>query len=234
MVGATVAARNYKRPARFVDAGRTHLVYEAGWPTTAGIDFKVRTHQYTPNEQNLNDFTVVEITLTNTGVVDSNGDGVAEATGNVVDGVAMVLDATPSPSIEISRAGDRGCNCINAGRTWGYIGTNDASGSPHDLFAWYANVPTALTAGRATPPAGKRSFGIDNTNQLLGYSDIWNAWTFMGVKQGAISDANFGRHPAHHGRQDHRLRLAQRGHRRPAWLVQLRAVAVQPCQPRRF
>ncbi len=190
--GATDAARNYKRPARYTDASRTHLVYEAGWPTTTGIDFKVRAHQFTPNEQNLNDFTVLEITLTNTGVVDSNADGTAEATGNVVDGVAMMLDATASPSIEINVAGDRGCNCIAAGRTFGYIASPDAAGAPLNLWAWYANVPTTQTTNRANPGPGTRSFGIDNRNLLLGYSDIWNAWQFMGVKRGSIDAANIG------------------------------------------
>lgn len=192
VVGASDPARNYKRPARFVDAGRTHLVYEAGWPTTAGIDFKVRAHQFTPNEQNLNDFTVLEITMTNTGVVDSNGDGTAEATGNVIDGAAMIVDATPAPSIFIGPGADRSCNCIAAGRTYGYIAAPDATGAPYDLFAWYANVPPSLTAGRVAPPVGRREFGIDNYTQMLGYSDIWNAWTFLGVKQGAISDNNLG------------------------------------------
>ncbi len=190
--GGTDVARTYTRPARFTDASRTHLVYEAGWPTTTGIDFKVRAHQFTPNEQNLNDFTVLEVTLTNTGIVDSNADGTPEATGNVVDGIAMMLDATASPSIEISRGGDRGCNCIAAGRTFGYVAAPDASGAPLDLWAWYANVPTTATTNRAAPPAGQRSFGIDNRNQLQGYTDIWNAWQFMGVKQGSIDPANVG------------------------------------------
>ena len=187
---ATDQTRNYKRPARYTDASRTHLVYEAGWPTTAGIDFKVRAHQYTPNEQNLNDFTVLEVTMTNTGEVDSNADGTFEATNNVVDGVSMMVDATPSPSIEISTAGDRGCNCIAAGRTFGYIAAPDPNGAPYNLFAWYANIPPTATTGRANPPPGQRSFGIDNRNQLLGYSDIWNSWTFLGVKRGAIQDGN--------------------------------------------
>ena len=190
---AADATRSYKRPARYTDASRTHLVYEAGWPTTSGIDFKVRAHQFTPNEQNLNDFTVLEITLTNTGEVDSNADGTFEATNNVVDGVSMMLDATPAPAIEISRAGDRGCNCIQAGRTFGYIAAKDpATNTPYDLFAWYANVPPTATTNRATPAAGARSFGIDNRNFLLGYSDIWNAWSFLGVKQGSIDATNLG------------------------------------------
>ena len=190
--GATDAARNYKRPARYTDQSRTELVYEAGWPTTAGLDFKVRARQFTPNTQNLNDFTVLEISMTNTGVVDSNGDGTAESTGNAIDGIGMMLDATISPQIELSTAGDRGCNCINAGRTFGYVGSNDATGSPYALWAWYANLPTSATTGRTVPPVGKRSFGLNNLNQLQGYTDIWNAWNFMGVKQGAISDTDLG------------------------------------------
>ena len=190
--GATDAARNYKRPARFTDQNRTELVYEAGWPTTAGLDFKVRARQFTPNTQNLNDFTVLEISMTNTGIVDSNGDGTPEATGNAIDGISMMLDATISPQIEISVAGDRGCNCINAGRTFGYVGSNDATGSPYALWAWFANVSPTNTTGRTVPAVGKRSFGLNNLNQLQGYTDIWNAWNFMGVKQGAISDSDLG------------------------------------------
>ena len=55
------------------------MVYEAGWPTTAGIDFQPYGHISTrQNEQNLNDFIVLEISMTNTGVVDTNGDGTPE------------------------------------------------------------------------------------------------------------------------------------------------------------
>ncbi len=190
--GATDPARNYRRPAHYTDATRTHLIYEAGWPTTAGIDFKVRAHQFTSNTQNLNDFTVLEISMTNTGVVDTNGDGTPEATGHVVDGIAMMMDATISPSIYIGPGGDRACNCIAAGRTFGYVAAPDATGAPYNLWAWFANVPPTQTTGRSVPPLGARSFGINNRNQLLGYTDIWNAWNFAGVKQGAISDTDLG------------------------------------------
>ncbi len=192
VVGASDPARNYKRPARYTDQARTHLVYEAGWPTTAGIDMKVRAHQFTSNTQNLNDFTVLELSMTNTGVVDSNGDGTPEATGNAVDGVGMMLDATVSPTIFLDGRGDRACNCIAAGRTFGYVAAPDETGSPYNLWAWYANVSPTATTGRTVPPVGERSFGIDNRNRLEGYTDIWNAWNFMGVKQGAISDSDLG------------------------------------------
>ena len=213
VVGADDPARNYKRPARYTDRARTHLVYEAGWPTTAGLDFKVRAHQFTSNTQNLNDFTVLEVSMTNTGVVDSNGDGTPEATGNEIDGVGMMLDATVSPTIFLDGRGDRACNCIAAGRTFGYVAAPDETGSPYDLWAWYANVPPTATAGRTVPPAGERSFGINNRNRLDGYTDVWNAWNFMGVKRGAISDSDldaisasaedkqtvFGTHPVGEG-----------------------------------
>ncbi len=192
VAGANDPARNYKRPARYTDQARTHLVYEAGWPTTAGIDFKVRAHQFTSNTQNLNDFTVLELSMTNTGVVDSNGDGTPEATGNAIDGVGMMLDATISPTIFLDGRGDRAGNFLNAGRTFGYVAAPDETGSPYGLWAWFANVPPTVTTGRTVPPAGERSFGINNRNRLEGYTDIWNAWNFMGVKEGAISDTDLG------------------------------------------
>lgn len=207
--GANDPQRNYKRPARYTDATRTELVYEAGWPTSAGVDVKVRARQYTPNTQNLNDFTVLEITLTNTGVVDSNGDGTPEATNNVVDGAGMMLDATVSPAIFIGTNGDRACNCIAAGRTFGYVAAADETGAPFNYWAWFANIPPTQTAGRTVPPAGQRSFGIDNRNQLHGYTDVWNGWNFMGVKRGALDEnltasspdkqTVFGTHPVGEG-----------------------------------
>jgi len=54
LAAAKDATRNYRRDARFTDATRRHMIYEAGWPTTAGIDFKLRAHQFTLNEQNMN------------------------------------------------------------------------------------------------------------------------------------------------------------------------------------
>lgn len=188
VLGAGDPARDYRRPARYTDETRTHLIYEAGWPTTAGVDYKIRAHQYSSNEQNLNDFVAVEITMTNTGIVDSDADGVADETDNVVDGIAATVTGDIAPSIFISTAGDRGCNCIAAGRSFGYVAAPDETGAPYNMFVWWANV--APQTGQTVPPPGERGFGIDNTNQRLGYSDIWNTWTFLGVRQGAIDDNN--------------------------------------------
>jgi hypothetical protein len=197
VAGANDPARNYRREARYTDASRTHLIYEAGWPTTAGIDFKLRAHQYTPNEQNLNDFVVLEITLTNTGTVDSNADGTPEATDHVVEAVAASMQGETAPSIKIGFGGDRtrgpdGASTFGAGRTFGYIGAPDENGHPADIFAYIANVPPGVTSGGAVPGAGKRDFGINNYANKDGYTDVWGGWRWMGVKQGAIADAITG------------------------------------------
>lgn len=191
VAGASDPARNYQHEARFVDESRTHLVYEAGWPTTAGIDFKLRAHQFTPNEQNVNDFVVMEITLTNTGEVDSDGDGTLEATGNVIDAVAASLQGETAPAIKIGFNGERlggldGGSKFGAGRSFGYVGAEDDQGHPYDMLAFYANVPPGRTAGRTVPPEGERDFGINNFPNKDGYTDVWGAWRWMGVKQGAI------------------------------------------------
>ncbi len=184
--------RNYRRNARFTDATRRHMIYEAGWPTTAGIDFKIRAHQFTLNEQNMNDFVLIEMTLTNTGNVDSNADGTFEATNNRIDGITLGRAADVAPTIEISIAGDRGCNCINAGRSFGYSNAPNPydNGNPMNLWLWWANTPTTLTLNQTVPPVGRRQFGIDNHNQLMGYTDIWNTWNVIAIKQGSISDTN--------------------------------------------
>jgi hypothetical protein len=193
--GAGDPARDYQREAHYTDATRTHLIYEAGWPSTAGIDFKLRAHQYTPNEQNVNDFVTMEITMTNTGEVDSDADGDLEATGNVIDAVTASLQGETAPAVKISFNGRRlggtdGGSKFGAGRTFGYVGAPDESGSPYDMLAYFANVPPGRTGGRSVPPPGERDFGINNYTNKDGYTDIWGAWRWMGVKQGSIEDFN--------------------------------------------
>ncbi len=190
--GVNDPTRNYIHPAHFTDQTRTTLVYEAGWPTTAGVDMKLRAIQFTPNTQNLNDFIVFELTMTNTGIVDSNNDGIPDATNNDIDGVTMTYDALTPISVQLSTAGDRGGNRFGAGRTFGYVGSPDPNGDPYDMFVWYANVPATETPNQTVPPAGKRHFGITNYSQLWGYDDIWSGYTWIGVKDGAITDLQNG------------------------------------------
>ncbi len=183
--GAGDPARDYKREARFTDETRTHLVYEAAWPTTAGIDFKVRAHQYTINEQNLNDFVVLEISMTNTGVVDANGDGTPELTGHAIDAVAAAAWMIPSISVRITQTSGRS-NRFGAGRTLGYVVPAQQDDPP--MYVWFANVPPSRTDGRTTPAPGARLIGVNDGRVLEGYTDVWNAVMWLGAKQGAIGD----------------------------------------------
>lgn len=184
VAGADDPARNYTRPARYTDATRTHLVYEAGFPTTAGVDFRVRAHQFTPNEQNLNDFVVMEISMINTGEPDTDADGTVDATGVTVDGIGMNVGTSPTPSIQINDGGGRGRNGFGGGRIFGYAATPDENGEPHNLFVYYKGVDPV--SGQTAPPEGQRAFGVNFLSTREGYTDIWNGWQFMGVKQGAV------------------------------------------------
>ena len=194
--GADDPNRNYRgmkgsstpSGARFTDDSRSHMVYEAGWPTTAGIDFQIRAHQYTSNEQNLNDFVALEITMTNTGVVDTDGDGTPEATDHVIDGLGALAWGLPTIAVRVRQTGVRNANIFGAGRTMGYFGTPDENGEPYDVLTWYANVPPTRTEGGATPAPGLRRMGVDDGRFLSGYTDIWNGWKWHGVKQGAYED----------------------------------------------
>ncbi len=188
--GADDPNRNYKRPAQFTDESRTHLVYEAGWPTTAGLDFKIRAHQYTSNEQNLNDFVVMEISMTNTGVVDANADGTPELTDHVLDAVAATAWTTPAIAVRVTQTSGRS-NRFGAGRTFGYLGAPE-SGNPHPLFVWYANVPPSRTDGRTLPAPGANLIGVNDGRVLEGYTDVWNGYTWIGAKEGAIVDGDLG------------------------------------------
>ncbi len=192
VAGANDPSRNYTRPARFTDATRTHLVYEAGFPTNIGVDFKIRAHQYTINEQNLNDFIAVEITMTNTGEVDINADGTVEMTGHDLDAIASAMWVEPTIAVRITQTAGRS-NRFGAGRTIGYAGATDPStGSPYDIFYWSPNVPEGRYAAGATPAPGERRMGVNDGNRLEGYTDVWSGHRYMGVKQGTIVDGDIG------------------------------------------
>ena len=194
--GAEDPNRNYRglkgsstpSGARFTDETRSHMVYEAGWPTTAGIDFQIRAHQYTSNEQNINDFVTLEITMTNTGVVDSDGDGTPEETDHAIDAVAALAWGLPTTAVRVRQTGVRNANLFGAGRTMGYYATPDEDGAPIDMLAWYANVPPNRTEGRTTPAAGETRMGVNDGRFLVGYTDVWNGWKWNSVKQGSYED----------------------------------------------
>jgi hypothetical protein len=183
--GADDPERNYTAPAAYTDEARTHLVYEAGWPTNLGIDFKIRAHQYTVNEQNLNDFNVVEISMTNTGVLDANADGTPEATDHVIDAISAAATFLPTIAVRITRTAGRS-NRFGAGRTMGYLDPADDADPP--LYVWYPNVPPNRTDGRSTPAPGGRLIGVNDGATLEGYTDIWNSVQWLGAKQGSFDE----------------------------------------------
>ncbi|MFB6272059.1 MAG: hypothetical protein ABEL51_04090 [Salinibacter sp.] len=183
VAGADDPSRNYTRSARYTDKTRTHLVYEAGFPTTAGIDVRIRAHQFTVNEDNLNDFVVMEVTLENTGKPDTDADGEVDATGNVVDGFAMDVSTSPTPSIRISDNGSRNGNGFGGGRNFGYVATKDDNGAPYNLFTYFKGLNLD---GQPSPGEGERAFGVNFFGAREGYTDIWNGWEYLGVKQGGI------------------------------------------------
>ena len=70
-----IGERSTDAEARWVDPMKRHqAIYEGRMPTNLGIDVKYRIRQFTLNHANMNDFIAIELELTNTGVLDVNGD----------------------------------------------------------------------------------------------------------------------------------------------------------------
>jgi hypothetical protein len=204
--GANDPNRNYRRAPEWEDpVRRDKMVYEAGFPTTVGVDVRVKAIQYTRNFAGLNDFIVYEITFENTGVVDINGDGTAERTGNVIEAMGITMNDLPGISVQIAPSGGRLANRFGASRMMGYVADNDPTGAPWDMHVAYAGPREALLGQWDVTNPADRDFGvIDHANR--GYSDIWGGWNFMGVKQGPSGDYNapdketiFGSHPVGEG-----------------------------------
>ena len=102
-------ARDYTKETKWVDATkRHHAVYEAAHPTTAGVDVKIKVHQYSLNWNNFNDFYILELTFTNTGVVDMNADGTPEKTNHVIEAFTTVMHGELMMYHTINEAAGRG------------------------------------------------------------------------------------------------------------------------------
>jgi hypothetical protein len=184
--------RDYSRETEWRDAQkRHHAVYEAGWPTNVGVDVKMNIHQYSLNWNNFNDFILVEFTLTNTGVVDINGDGTAEQTGHVIEGICLESRGEYMSCYSLNRAAGRG-NSFGATRAVGYIADADASGAP---WAMHISYP-------GESAAGARDMGLFDFPQRW-YADVWAAWTWLGAKDASGNDfpTRFGTHAVGVGSQ---------------------------------
>lgn len=183
--GTNDPARDYARETKWVDAQkRHHVIYEAGHPTTAGVDMKYRIFQYSLNWNNFNDFIILEITFTNTGVVDMNADGTAEQTNHVIEGLAMSLHGEYMSAYSLNEGAGRG-NAFFAQRAIGYVGDNDAAGNP---WAMHVAFP-----GESGP--GLKDMGIFAGPQRY-MADVWSSWTCLGAKDATGTDfpTRFGTH----------------------------------------
>jgi hypothetical protein len=152
-------------------------VYTAGWPTTIGVDVRVKIHQYQSNWNNFNDFIIVEMTLINTGMIDMNADGVAERSGNQIRALTMLAHGEFMCSYFLGTGGSRATNRFGSNRAIGYVGDNDPGGSPWDMMIGYPGESVA----------GAKDMGL-NDFPLRFYTDVWSAWSWLGVKQGGATN----------------------------------------------
>ncbi len=172
VLGAGDPARDYRRETKWVDATkRHHTLYEAGWPTTIGVDVKIDVHQYSLRWNAMSDFIIMNVTMTNTGNVDLNCDGVAERTNNVIKALALVMDCELGFSARLGTNAGRGSAWGISRRVAGYIGDNDPKGNP-----W---ATTVIYPGESGPNVN--DMGI-NDNPLRFYTDVQNGWTWLGAK----------------------------------------------------
>jgi hypothetical protein len=185
LAGVNDPNRNYNRETKWVDAQKRHQVlYECGFPTTVGVDVKIRIHQYSLNWNNFNDFIIVEFTLTNTGNVDMNADGTAEITNHVIEGLSMAMHGEYMASYGLTTGAGR-FNSFGAQRAIGYYGDNDASGSP---WAMHVAFPGEIATGT-------KDMGIFVGGSRY-MADVWSAWTWLGAKDASGADfpTRFGTH----------------------------------------
>jgi hypothetical protein len=198
--------RKADQAAHWVDANKRHqMLYEAEGPTNLGIYVKMRVRQYTLNHANMNDFIAVEFELTNTGVLDANGDGTPEKTSNRINCLVLNMRAEPINSMTNSLAGRRGTSGWFTGVVTGYDATPDESGYPWDVPVNFSGpAPAGLTqtktfttasgkqATALWAPDGSRNLGI-TMNARGTYQDIYAGHTWIAAKQGSLtSGSSFG------------------------------------------
>ncbi len=186
LFGATDPTRKYSVEPYFVDnATRQHVVYEAGWPTNLGVDVKFRAHGFAaPNWDNLNDYVIVEIQLTNTGFLDMNMDGNADngITTHDIQALAFQIEEQSYMSISSYACGGR---CVNDivptiyARQAGFINDQDSSGSP---WAFSMMIPSCTSLA---PTPGNFDMGfLGGTTK--NYMDTRHGWVMLDVKEGAL------------------------------------------------
>ena len=194
LAGAGDAARNFTSPgAYWVDEDRNEMRYEGAMPTNLGVDVRWRMRQFAANHANLNDFIVVELELTNTGVLDADGDGTAEKTDNRIHALTLHLQNEPINSMSNAVHGRRGASGWFTGPTSGYDATPDADGAPWDVPVVFTG-PSPGSLGEPHPVFGTSTGWAADGGRLLGntmnrrkyYYDIYNGMQWIAAKQGAL------------------------------------------------
>ncbi len=172
----------------FEDPNKRHAVlYESQFPTNLGINVKITGRQYTLNWNNFNDFVVIEIQLTNTGVLDTDGDGAPEKTGNKINALTLGMHTEVMYSAAIGSAGGRAGNQFGSGRNGGYDGTPDASGAPWATTVEFAGAnPANFVQGAIRKDYNDLGIGAYADKN---YTDIFMGYTWIAAKQG---DGKFG------------------------------------------
>ncbi len=195
-------APSYTDPNR-----RDQMVYNASWPTNAGIDVKMKVRQWSMNHANMNDFILVDYVLTNTGNLDANGDGTAEKTNNKIEAFSMSFDHELINSMTNSTSGRRGASGWFTGPTSGFDATPDANGHPwampvgfsgpstgvltstktHNILVWDGATRSwnASTVTVPSPSSGNAYLGV-TMNRRKTYQDIYHGYTWLGAHQGDI------------------------------------------------
>ncbi len=190
----TVTGEAKADPAtHWVDSDKRHqLIYEGRMPTNLGIDVKYRIRQWTLNHANMNDFIALELELTNTGVLDVDGDGQPERTDNEIKALVFGVRNEPINSIANDILGDRGTSGWFTGPTSGYDGTPDLDGIPWDVpLVFSGPSPGNLEAGSGPDgvpwaPDGARFLGNTMNRGRRYYYDIYTGSQWIAAKEGGL------------------------------------------------
>ncbi|MFC1525993.1 FlgD immunoglobulin-like domain containing protein [Candidatus Latescibacterota bacterium] len=175
----------------WVDPAKRHqLIFEGLTPTNLGIDVRYRIRQWTLNHANMNDFIAVELELTNTGVLDADGDGTPESTSNRINCLVLNLRHELINSMTNNSFGRRGSAGWFTGPISGYDATSDPDGYPWDVPLTFSGPsPSSLTItgpdGVPWAPDGGRLLG-NTMNSRRHYYDIYTGAQWLAAKEGSM------------------------------------------------
>ena len=194
LAGAGDVGRDYTSDgAVWADSDRNEMHYTGAMPTNLGVDVKWRMRQYAANHANANDFIVVELELTNTGVLDADGDGTPEQTDHRVEALTLHMQNEPINSMTNRTNGRRGSSGWFTGPTSGYDATPDADGEAWDVPLVFSG-PSPSKLNEPHPVFGTSTGWAADESRLLGvtmnrrkyYYDTYNGMQWIAAKKGAL------------------------------------------------